>query len=95
MIQFYTPELSLIIFCLTLYLLIFTCGLFFKVEEEYWEGEFIEACFEEMLQEEEEREMIFFSSSYPDHPHSTMDSPNKVCKKKKNSALWVFYTPAP
>lgn len=37
-----------------------------------------------MLQEEEEREMIFFSSSYPDHPHSTMDSPNKVFSSKLN-----------
>lgn len=55
-----------------------------QVEEEYWEGEFIEACFEEMLQEEEEREMIFFSSSYPDHSHSTMDSHNKVFSSKLN-----------
>lgn len=53
--------------------------LSFQVEEEFWEGEFIEACFEEMLQEEEEREMTFYSSlTHPDHPHQIMDCPNKV-----------------
>ncbi|XP_048744190.1 polyadenylate-binding protein-interacting protein 2-like isoform X2 [Ostrea edulis] len=56
-----------------------------EVEEEFWEGEFIEACFEEMLQEEEEREMTFYSSlTHPDHPHQIMDCPNKVFSSKLN-----------
>ncbi|XP_061170806.1 polyadenylate-binding protein-interacting protein 2-like [Saccostrea echinata] len=54
-----------------------------QVEEEFWEGEFIEACFEEMLKEEEEREMTFYPS-YPDHPHQTVDCPNKVFSSKLN-----------
>ena len=52
------------------------------MEEEYWEGEFIEACFEEMLQEEEDREMIFFSNSCSELSFSTMDNSNKVSNLK-------------
>ena len=52
------------------------------MEEEYWEGEFIEACFEEMLQEEEDREMIFYSPSCSELSFSTMDNSNKVSNLK-------------
>nr|XP_022290210.1 polyadenylate-binding protein-interacting protein 2-like isoform X1 [Crassostrea virginica] len=55
-----------------------------QMEEEYWEGEFIEACFEEMLQEEEDREMIFFSNSCSELSFSTMDNSNKVFSSKLN-----------
>lgn len=40
--------------------------VFFKVEEELWEEAFIEACFEEMLEEEESQWQYYQSGLQPD-----------------------------